>query len=271
MIARDLGQHGDMALLRLGPLSVPTPGEVVGSARAVGAWAGEVVAVGAGLPRRVDDLLDEVTRLLALLAALAERADGLVGRAETVVVGVEEVIGQARVITDGASEVVSTSRTITEGASEVVSTSRSITEGASEVVTSSRAITEGAQQVVESSRTITTGASELLEGAGATSRSAQELLGLYQPLLERGAPLADRFVSELSREEVESAIKLVDQMPQFTEHMVTDIMPILATLDRVGPDLAELLSVTKDLRQGIAGIPGLSYLVKRGAAKDDEN
>ena len=65
-------------------------------------------------------------------------------------------------------------------------------------------------------------------------------------------------------------IKLVDQVPQFTEHMVTDIMPILATLDRVGPDLHELLDVTKDLRQAIDGIPGFSFLKRRGESKEDE-
>jgi hypothetical protein len=90
-------------------------------------------------------------------------------------------------------------------------------------------------------------------------------------MLERGAPLAGRFVEELSPEEVDAAIKLVDQMPQFTEHMVTDIMPILATLDRVAPDLHELLEVTKDLRQAIDGIPGFSFLKRRGARDDDED
>lgn len=257
-----------MALLRLGPIAVPTPGEVARTATAVSSWVGEVVTLGAGLPRRVDDLIDEVTRLLAVLAVLAERADGLVGRAEGIVGDIEGVIATSRTITDGAQEVVESSRAITGGAQEVVESSRAITTGASEVVESSRAITRGATEVVESSRTITTGASDLLEGAGETSRSAQELLALYRPMLERGAPLAGRFVEELSQEEVESAIKLVDQMPRLTEHMVTDIMPILETFDRVGPDLHELLDVTKDMRQAIAGIPGLGYLVKRGASKD---
>ena len=125
--------------------------------------------------------------------------------------------------------------------------------------------------MVGDAREITSGAREIVDGAGATSRSAQELLDLYKPMLERGAPLAGKFVDELSQEEIDAAIKLVDQMPQFTEHMVTDIMPILATLDRVGPDLHELLDVTKDLRQAIDGIPGFGFLKKRGAAKDDDD
>jgi len=42
-------------------------------------------------------------------------------------------------------------------------------------------------------------------------------------------------------------------------------MPMLATLDRVGPDMHELLNVVKDLRHAIDGIPGLGYFRRRGA------
>jgi hypothetical protein len=50
--------------------------------------------------------------------------------------------------------------------------------------------------------------------------------------------------------------------------MTEDIMPILSTLDRVGPDIHELLDVAKDVRQAIQGIPGFEYLRRRGEEKD---
>ena len=56
----------------------------------------------------------------------------------------------------------------------------------------------------------------------------------------------------------------------FTEHMETDIMPILATLDRVGPDVHELLDVLKDVRLAIQGVPGFRLLRRRGADREDE-
>lgn len=51
----------------------------------------------------------------------------------------------------------------------------------------------------------------------------------------------------------------------FTEHMESDIMPILATLDRVGPDVHELLDVLKDVRLAIQGVPGFRMPRRRGA------
>ncbi|MFE9869776.1 hypothetical protein ACFYON_03950 [Micromonospora sp. NPDC005686] len=48
------------------------------------------------------------------------------------------------------------------------------------------------------------------------------------------------------------------------------MLPILATLDRVGPDLHDLLDVTRDLKLAVAGIPGLGMLRRRGERLTDE-
>lgn len=42
------------------------------------------------------------------------------------------------------------------------------------------------------------------------------------------------------------------------------LMPVLAGLDRLGPDVAELLRVTDEVRRTVLGIPGLSLLRRRG-------
>ena len=99
-------------------------------------------------------------------------------------------------------------------------------------------------------------------GIGAPVRRVEDLRFL------RGA---GRFVDDLAPEEIDAAIKLVDELPALAHHMSTDILPILETLDRVGPDLHELLDVTKDLRSAIDGVPGFSFLKKRGEAKSDDD
>jgi hypothetical protein len=238
-----------MPLVRLGPLAVPTPSEVL-------TWTAATAGVVVALPERVDVLLGEVTRLLGVLDGIAGRVDGLVDRADGIVVEIEGVIGEAR--------------TITGGAGTVVADARGITGGAAEVVESARAITAGADGVVTEARGITTGAGEVVGSAAAASRQAQELLDLYRPMLEQAAPLTKKFVDDLAEEEIEAAIKLVDELPALAHHMSTDILPILETLDRVGPDLHELLDVTKDLRRAIDGIPGFSFLKRRGESREDD-
>lgn len=129
---------------------------------------------------------------------------------------------------------------------------------------------DGVERTVASVDEATRRAEAVIARADATTTSVQRLADECAPLVARGAPLASRFVAELSEHEVDAAIKLIDHVPAFTEHMEQNIMPILATLDRVGPDVHELLNVTRDLRQAILGVPGLEFFRRRGEDREDD-
>jgi hypothetical protein len=100
--------------------------------------------------------------------------------------------------------------------------------------------------------------------AGRTAATADALLAGYEPALRHAAPLADRFLRQLTPDEIDAAVRLVDELPRLTHHLTENVLPILRTLDRVGPDIHDLLDVTRDLRLAIAGIPGLGMLRRRG-------
>jgi hypothetical protein len=112
-------------------------------------------------------------------------------------------------------------------------------------------------------------AATLVGKAGGVADGANALLETYQPIADKAAPLARRFVQEFSEAELQAAIKLVDQLPQLTEHVVSDVLPILVTLDRVGPDVHELLNQLEEIRQAINGIPGFRLLRRRGEEKEN--
>jgi methyl-accepting chemotaxis protein len=102
------------------------------------------------------------------------------------------------------------------------------------------------------------------EGAVAHARevvtAAEKQVAAARPVIE--------FAKEFSAHEVQAAIKLVDELPRLSQHLNDDVLPILGTLNRVGPDIHELLDVVKDLRQAIQGIPGFDFLRRRGEDKD---
>ena len=183
-------------------------------------------------------------RLLGVLGALPERTEALLNQVETLLYRMEELSGRAEELLERVGEV-------TSAAEQTVRTANTVAASAGGVIDWANQIADGAGAVVAQ--------------VEATSRSANELLGTYQPLAERAAPLARTFVDELSEHEVHAAIALIDHLPELAKHMETDIMPILTTLDRVGPDIHELLAVVKDLRLAINGIPGLAYFRRRGA------
>jgi hypothetical protein len=111
----------------------------------------------------------------------------------------------------------------------------------------------------------------LVGEATTTSERAEKILEMYEPIAHTAAPLAQRFVEDFSHAEMQAAIRLIDKLPQFTHHLENDILPILVTLDRVGPDVHELLDVLQDVRHAIQGVPGFRMFRRRGEEKERED
>jgi methyl-accepting chemotaxis protein len=120
-----------------------------------------------------------------------------------------------------------------------------------------------ANELVDRTDKVVTSAESAVANAREVTSAADEIVQAAKPML--------RFVTELSAHEIEAAIRLVDELPRLAQHMTEDIMPILGTLDRVGPDIHELLDVAKDVRLAIQGIPGFEYLRKRGEDKEEKD
>ena len=187
---------------------------------------------------------------------LATAARSVLGWTDEAVQLLAELPGRAAALLDEAERLVDRVERTLDRVDEVA-------EAAAVVAARADAVALGAGEVAA-------GAQDVLVRADAAARGAESLLDLYRPAAERGAPLLNRFVEEFSEDEMTALVRLVDQVPRFTEHMVADIMPILATLDRVGPDVHELLDVLKDVRLAIQGVPGFALFRRRGAERDDE-
>lgn len=196
-------------------IRIPSPGAMLGLAKATVELAVESTVVVVSLPARVLGLIDAAESLVDRIGTVVDRAEELIARTERVVGEAEFAVREVEAITAAAGTVVAT--------------------------------------------------------ADVTASIANTIVRVYEPIAAKAAPLAERFVEELSVEEVEAAIKLVDELPRITEHMVTDVLPILTTLGRVGPDVTELLNVTKDVRRAIVGIPGFKFFRRRGAERMDED
>jgi ABC-type transporter Mla subunit MlaD len=182
-----------------------------------------------------DEAVQVVADLPARVAALLDEAERLVTRVGDTLDRVDDVTGRVDAVVDRVERV-----------------------------------TGNAEQIVERIIPITGAADAVLETVGATSAGAQALLEVFQPMTERGAPLLQHFLDEFSVDELHALIRLIDHVPQFTEHMEADIMPVLAKLDQVGPDVHELLDVLKDVRLAIEGLPGFSLFRRRGAERENE-
>ncbi len=210
-------------------MAIPPQRGLFGVARSVVGWTVGTAAFVVVLPARIAALLTEIELLLVRVSQVVDGAARIVDQAELTVARVDGTIAQAEAM------VVRIDGTITKADATV---------GTADVVAAR--------------------ANDLVGSTGLTSTQAQELLDLYRPIALRLRPMAEQLVSSISEQEVQATIKLVDQLPQLVEHLESDIMPILVTLDRVGPDVQALLDVVRDLREAAIGIPGFRFFRKRG-------
>ncbi|MGW5559039.1 hypothetical protein ACWER9_17675 [Micromonospora sp. NPDC003944] len=223
-------------------IPLPTPTAVVGLTRSALDQALGSAASMAAVPARAFAVLDGVEALLARINGVVDRIETTLDRTDQVLTDAEAAVREVAVISAAATTAIDT---------------------ASEVATAAAVVVAEADRVASR-------AAETVDTAAQAAATAAELLTAYEPALRRAAPMAGRFVEELSHEEISAAIHLIDELPKLKEHLTADILPILATLDRVGPDLHDLLDVTRDLKLAVAGIPGLGMLRRRGEKLADE-
>ncbi|MBB5890333.1 hypothetical protein [Kutzneria kofuensis] len=233
---------------------MPLP--IIGLAKAVTVAAIDTTVALVSLPARV-------IGLVGAAESLVERITEVVERAERLVVEVEAVAATAGVVVVDAGK-------ISNQASGVIAVAEQVSSQAAGVVAVAEHVSGKAAGVVDNAAKVSGEAAAVIALAENTAAIANELIRVYEPIALRAAPLAGRFVTELSEEEVDAAIRLVDELPQLTEHLTTNILPILGTLDRVGPDVTELLKVTRDVRRAIVGIPGFGFFRRRGAERIGE-
>ena len=139
-----------------------------------------------------------------------------------------------------------------------------VADRSDQVVARADETTKRAHAVLDTAELVTRDASRTVDGATGVLDRVDTSLVAWEPSLRKLAPSLERFAEALSPAEVTAAISLVDRMPLVLDHLENDVLPMLSTLDRVGPDVHELLEVADDLRRVITGLPGIGLLRRRG-------
>ena len=102
----------------------------------------------------------------------------------------------------------------------------------------------------------------------------EPLVGAYAEPLQHLAPSVRRLAETLEPHEVEALVTLIDRLPTLVTHLDEDVLPVLATMEGVAPDVHALLDTVQDLREVVKGFPGSKLFRRRGreeiAAEEDE-
>ncbi|WP_157083949.1 ribulose-1,5-bisphosphate carboxylase/oxygenase large subunit [Millisia brevis] len=150
----------------------------------------------------------------------------------------------------------------------LLSTVEQLVGGVQQILLATTEIMEAAARVTARVDVIASRADVIVERTNSVVDSAAALIAEIEPIAQKLLPHAETVADSLSDEEVRALMGMLDRLPDL-ERSAEALLPILATMETVAPELHELLLVTEDLRRAVVGIPGFKFLRGRGQAKLD--
>lgn len=109
--------------------------------------------------------------------------------------------------------------------------------------------------VVETAGHAARAAAATVDQVGALTASAAPLLESYSEPLRRLAPTVRRMADTLDPKEVDALVTLIDQLPQLASAMDGGVIPLLGRIEKVGPDLNQMLDNVSDLNRMVNRMP----------------
>jgi hypothetical protein len=201
---------------------------------------------------QVEALLGAVPRVLALL----DQAEALVARASLIVDRVE-------VVADAATAEVARVGGVVDAATAEVARVGGVVDAATARVDSVGAVVDAAATQIERVDTV-------VDGAGVQAGRAAALIDTLEPPLTALQPTLQTLADTTHPEEVAALVTLIDHLPAVTLQVERDVLPVLASLGSVAPDLHELLDVSRELNEILGKIPGVGRLKRRVEEEDED-
>lgn len=141
-------------------------------------------------------------------------------------------------------------------ASAAVDAVEAVTREAETVVVHTDAVVDRAEALLVRTDTVVGTADALV------SRSVP-LLDALEPSLVKLQPTLDTLAETTHPEEVAALVQLIDHLPELTARVERDVLPVMATLGTVAPDIHDLLEVSRELNDMLAKLPGMGRIKRR--------
>lgn len=117
--------------------------------------------------------------------------------------------------------------------------------------------------VTEDAAEVVTRTSAVVDRAEAQVARLTPLLDGLEPPLTKLQPTLEVLADTTHPDEVAALVRLVDHLPELTSRVENDVLPVMATLGTVAPDLHDLLAVSRELNDMLAKLPGLGRIKRR--------
>ncbi|RLV56749.1 hypothetical protein D9V41_02905 [Aeromicrobium phragmitis] len=207
-------------------------------------------------PRDALALASRGPALAAELATALPRALALLDEAEALLARVSTMVDQVDATRTAADEIVRRAGETVDAADELVRRADKTAADADEIVRRSSATVDSANAIVV--RTAGT-----VGSVEPTIKRTERLIDLFAPSLERLQPLLDRLATTTDTQEVDALVGLIDHLPHLLERVETEVIPMLANLQTIAPDIHDMLDLVQELGEMLGKVPGMGRIKRR--------
>jgi ABC-type transporter Mla subunit MlaD len=116
-------------------------------------------------------------------------------------------------------------------------------------------ITGGAEDVMRAADRAVTAAAGTVDQAHTVTDTATLLLAAYSDALNRLAPTVRRLAETTQASDVDALVNLVGRLPQLADALDHEVIPLLGHLERVVPDVNQLLDRAAQLSHMASRLP----------------
>ncbi len=208
---------------------------------------------------------------------LMEQALAVAPRAANLLTGAESLLAQAGGIVAQVQALLVRMESLVEEVEGVRVRADEVVEGVGEVRLRAVDVVDQAQRIADKGERAMGGLDDVRARAdtllgrvehGAVGRML-ELAERLEPSLTKLEPVLVRLAETTSPEEVDAVIAMVDKLPRIEQSLKEDVLPMLATLSTVAPDMHEMLEVTRELSELVLNLPGMGRIKKRVDEQQD--
>lgn len=200
----------------------------------------------------VNGAVEEVTALVDLIGratALMDDAERLVIRANAALAGAEAQLA---------------------GSEALLARSDALLARGEAMLVRGESLVAGGEAMLVRGESLVQRGETMLDETDAMVAPLRPLAEAATPVLARVLPMATTVVNSIEPDEVDAVVRTVNHLPALVDTVETQVIPNLARLERIGPDVHEILENVSDLSKAMMGMPGMGWMQRRGAEKQEE-
>lgn len=234
-----------------------------------------IVATATDTVARVGSTIDTADSAVARVNRTVDSADSAVGRVGSTIDAAHGVVDRVGATVDSADAVVLRVESTVDSADNAVTRVSSTVDAADGLVVTAGGLVDRVVPMLDLAESALAPVRPVVEAllvdaeldpelAKLVATRITEVLVYADKTVAMLEPITDQVLGSVDPDEVRAVVQFIDHLPVLGATLERDVLPVLASLDTVAPEVHQILEVAQQCLEAVAGIPGFQLLRRRG-------